>query len=344
MILLVTRPVVEAPSGGDLYNRFFVNALLDMGLPARLCAVDALAEETVADARDVCVIADGLVAAWPMRVYLPWLEHRSVVHRILLNHVPAAALGSEGAGRRKAEADLTAQCDAVVFSSAHARSVAPPEAQQKPWWVMHPGRSPDGIGPSRTRWRDASGVLSLLCLGAISEHKQSLALLEAFAACRQASRCRLRFAGPLTEAAYGARFLEAIAAAAARGCNVEYLGALRRADVWISIEQSDAMIVASRYESFGMSALEAVQLGLPVIFAAAGGPAEWLTSGRDSLQLLALTPEHLDEAITTLTTRGASLREGARRLGEAWPSWQTQATRFMAWLRRDARMEACSWA
>lgn len=54
--------------------------------------------------------------------------------------------------------------------------------------------------------------------------------------------------------------------------NIEFLGMLSRSDVRNHMEQSDAFLLASDFETFGVVLIEALALGKPVIATKCGGP------------------------------------------------------------------------
>lgn len=58
---------------------------------------------------------------------------------------------------------------------------------------------------------------------------------------------------------------------------VEFLGQLSRSAVLTLLEQSDALVLTSRYETFGVVLIEAMALGKPVIATRCGGPESIVT-------------------------------------------------------------------
>ncbi len=61
------------------------------------------------------------------------------------------------------------------------------------------------------------------------------------------------------------------------GHKVFFKGALPRSGVLHELQQADALVLPSRFESFGIVLIEAMACGLPVVATNAGGPADILT-------------------------------------------------------------------
>ncbi|EGT0638230.1 glycosyltransferase family 4 protein [Citrobacter werkmanii] len=58
---------------------------------------------------------------------------------------------------------------------------------------------------------------------------------------------------------------------------VEFLGALTRDEVFTQINQADAFVLSSEYETFGVVLIEALALGKPVVATRCGGPESIVT-------------------------------------------------------------------
>ena len=78
------------------------------------------------------------------------------------------------------------------------------------------------------------------------------------------------------------QYLEAPLPAEVRG-RISFLGSLPRVEVERGGEQALVTVVASRFETFGMVALEALAAGAPLVTSRAGGLAEIGTPGVDCL-------------------------------------------------------------
>jgi glycosyltransferase involved in cell wall biosynthesis len=64
---------------------------------------------------------------------------------------------------------------------------------------------------------------------------------------------------------------------------VRFLGLLNRSEVRTALWGSDAMVSASFVETFGVSLIEAMATGLPVVATRCGGPAEFVHQGNGLL-------------------------------------------------------------
>jgi L-malate glycosyltransferase len=87
---------------------------------------------------------------------------------------------------------------------------------------------------------------------------------------------------------------------------VRFLG--ERADLWRILPALDLLLVPSWEEPFGVSLIEAMELGVPVVATNVGGPAEVVRSGEDGLLLPPRKPHLWAEAIDEL------LRQPERRV------------------------------
>jgi glycosyltransferase involved in cell wall biosynthesis len=96
---------------------------------------------------------------------------------------------------------------------------------------------------------------------------------------------------------------------------VTFLGSVHRDALPIVINQSRIVVVPSRYESFGLPALEAIACGVPVVAARVGGLPEIVD---ESVGVLVEpnNPQALAEAIYD-SLRFPELRERATTLGPA---------------------------
>jgi glycosyltransferase involved in cell wall biosynthesis len=103
----------------------------------------------------------------------------------------------------------------------------------------------------------------------------------------------------------------------------------------------DALAYPSRYESFGLTFLEAWAAGKPVIGCRCGAVAEVVHDGVDGLLVPYGDPATLAEAILALLAnpdRARELGEAGRRRVRAHHRWRTIAARFRdAYVRTIAR-------
>ncbi|MBG0822878.1 glycosyltransferase family 4 protein [Planomonospora sp. ID91781] len=86
----------------------------------------------------------------------------------------------------------------------------------------------------------------------------------------------------------------------------------RAAELGVELSKASVYVVSSRYEGFGMTILEAMSKGVPVVsFDCPHGPGEIITDGHDGLLVGSKKPSALAEAVCRLIED----RELRRRLG-----------------------------
>jgi glycosyltransferase involved in cell wall biosynthesis len=95
---------------------------------------------------------------------------------------------------------------------------------------------------------------------------------------------------------------------------VNFSGQLDRADAMRVLESSTIHAHASHEESFGLSVLESMALGVPVVAAKGSGGPEWLLSNDAGLIVDAGDPHEFADGIVSLLldrVRRDSIREAA---------------------------------
>jgi glycosyltransferase involved in cell wall biosynthesis len=100
--------------------------------------------------------------------------------------------------------------------------------------------------------------------------------------------------------------------AAAAGGRLRLLGQLGRDELFGDLAASDVAAFPSRFEAFGIAALEAKIAGKPVIVTSGSGFTDFCTDGEDSLVVAPGNAVELEQAIVRLYQDG----ELRRRLGE----------------------------
>ncbi len=167
----------------------------------------------------------------------------------------------------------------LAFAQAAARLVVSPAVGSQltaqfgeafcPWQVI-----PNTLGSRFERPLDDSphrdsGHFRFLCIGAFRKLKAQDRLISAFAlAFRGDPSVRLGLAGE------GATQADCRALASALGVasQVDFLGPLDRDSVKLELLATDALVLPSYYETFGVVAIEALACGVPVIATRCGGP------------------------------------------------------------------------
>ena len=79
---------------------------------------------------------------------------------------------------------------------------------------------------------------------------------------------------------------------------VHFLG--WRADVPALLCKCDVLVIASEQEPFGLTAVEAMALGVPVVATRSGGPEEIIEHGRTGHLVPTNSPESIAQAVTSL--------------------------------------------
>lgn len=90
------------------------------------------------------------------------------------------------------------------------------------------------------------------------------------------------------------------------------------------LRKSHVLAVPSRYESFGMAYLEAMEYGVVPVATSAGGPAEFIDDGTSGVLVDPGDVAGLGETLETLATdrtQLASLATGALDVAEGHPTW-----------------------
>ncbi|HHM4989433.1 TPA: glycosyltransferase, partial [Pseudomonas aeruginosa] len=117
--------------------------------------------------------------------------------------------------------------------------------------------------------KEEDGVFTFLNIAMLDFKKDQATLLRAFSkALANNDRLRLRIGGygPCREE------LESLSEELGISDSVAFLGKLSRSQVIDEIQASDAFVLSSVYETFGVVVVEAMALGKPVISTSCGGP------------------------------------------------------------------------
>ena len=141
--------------------------------------------------------------------------------------------------------------------------------------------------------------------------------------------------------------LRARAAALGIGARVAFPGAVPQRDLPRYYRAADALVVTSRYESFGLAAVEALACGTPVVAARVGGLPSIVRDGENGLLVRWRAPEafaeRLDELLGDDALR-ARLAARARPSVErfAWRRIGDEVRAMYADLAEPVRRVACS--
>ena len=152
--------------------------------------------------------------------------------------------------------------------------------------------------------------LRLLALGRLVRHKGHHVLLKALAHCaneREHIRLAIGGAGPERAA------LERLAAHLGIGQRVLFRGHLSRAAVRRALWRADALVLPSFHETFGVTLIEAMATGLPVVATRCGGPEDIVTPDTGCL-VAPDDPNALADALREVRQRRAFFQSSTIRM------------------------------
>lgn len=328
------------PSGGNTYDRRLIAGLAALGWQVN--QEDAPGSWPWPDRRDRAalgallgrlqrgstVVVDGLVASAAPELLVPQAGRLRLV---VLVHMPL--------GQPVASPDVVAARarEGAVLSAA--ASVVTTSRWSRDWLIRHyalaPGRlhvAEPGVDPAEPAPGTASGG-RLLCVGAVTPVKGHDLLVSALAAVLDLPwRCDCVGALDIDPAfvqglGHRIRQLEV-------GDRVHLCGPLTSADLAAAYAEADLLVLASRFETYGMVVSEALAHGLPVVATDVGGVREALGQAPDGSRpgvlvqsedapALADALRHwLDDA----TARGRLRRSAAQRRA-ALPAWASTSER-----------------
>lgn len=197
--------------------------------------------------------------------------------------------------------------------------------------VLHTGLD---LSAWSRRHAPSPGPLRVVCVTRLYAHKRTDELVRAIPRVLQASRHghALRFVivgdGPER------RTLERLARRLGLAATTSFTGALARHEVARIMERSQVFVLPNADEAFGIAALEARALGLPVVARGASGASDLVAHERDGL--LCETTDDMARAITRLcdddVLRAALSRQ--TRVGLDRFDWTQAVDRHLAIYRR----------
>jgi glycosyltransferase involved in cell wall biosynthesis len=298
-----------SPSGGNLYDRRLLTGLLALGWSVREIAVPGswptpssreltgLAAALAAVPDGGIVLVDGLVGSAAAEVLVPAATRLRLV---LLVHLPLDTPG---------EAAVLAAVRAVVTTSPWTRLPVPVR-------VATPGVDPAPLAtPSPAGDR-------LLCVAAVAAHKGQDRLAGALAAVPEPFTCTC--VGSLTREP---AFVTALRARL--DDRIRLAGTLTGPELAAAYARTDLLVSASRGETYGMVATEALARGIPVLAVRVGGLPVALGHAPDgTVPGLLVEPDELTGAVRrwlTDTSLRERLRRSARGRRELLTGWDVTA-------------------
>lgn len=244
-------------------------------------------------------------------------ERRSVWQNWLYRHIERAYLRS---------------VDGYVLNSNTTRgAVVGLVGGARPCVVAYPGG--DRLGPAIEEQRlqarlDRRGPLRLVFVGNVIPRKGLHTLIAALATLHR-DDWRLTVIGSRSvDARYARGVRRQISAHGLMG-RVYFRSSVSDVELAGELEASDALVVPSSYEGFGIVYLEGMAFGLPAVASTGGGACEIISHGRngflvppdDAAALARYLSTLLDERATTLRT----MSHAARARFETHPTWDDGA-------------------
>ena len=233
-------------------------------------------------------------------------------------------ISAAGAIRMEHEARLAAHADTIIVSTEHEREQLrrlyglPPDALRIiPCGVDLRTFTP-GTHDERRAARRALGFGDdpvILFVGRLDPIKGLDLLLESVAQMRE--RARLVIVGGNPDGDPEVRRLRHRAEELGIGARVSLPGAVPQTELVRYYRAGDLLAVTSRYESFGLAAVEALACGTPVVASAVGGLPSIVRDGENGRLVPWRSPEAFAEAFDALY---ASERLRARLAANARPS------------------------
>ena len=270
-----------------------------------------------------------LAPAWGAR-------HAATFHTLAEVKLLADPGGEEPPERSPAERRIVAESDAIVVSDRHERELLVQHyaARRDAVRVLPGGVDAETFRPldrvEAKRRLGLEGVRVLLCVGRFDPLKRYDLAVSAAALLRGRHEVEVVLVGGDLDRDPEARRLSALAESLGMNGSVRFDGAVPHDDLPWHYSAADVLLAPSRYESFGLVALEAMACGVPVVAARTGGLASLVRDGETGYLVPLHTPECYADRIEVLLANDA-LREAmgraGRRRAEAM-SWDAVGRRF----------------
>jgi glycogen synthase len=180
----------------------------------------------------------------------------------------------------------------------------------------------------RERWKVKEGERLITAVGRFTSQKGFDDLIRAYPAIRRAiPASRLLLMGD----GYMRGELESLAEREQVRENTTFTGFVSDSDLIGALKSSDVVVVPSRFEPFGIIALEAMASGVPVVVSRVGGLAEIVEDTVDGLEVEPNSPASIAEAtVKVLSDRAfaSRLAEKGREKAKVY-SWENAARRTL---------------
>jgi glycosyltransferase involved in cell wall biosynthesis len=169
---------------------------------------------------------------------------------------------------------------------------------------------PVDIQAIRSKWNVKEGERLITAVGRLTSQKGFDDLIKAYPMVRRAiPSSRLLIVGD----GYMRGELESLAEQENVRGSVTFAGFVSESDLVGALRASDAVVVPSRFEPFGIIALEAMAAGVPIVVSRVGGLAEIVEDRVDGMEVEPNNPPSIAEAITEVLSDGMLASRLARR-------------------------------
>ena len=196
--------------------------------------------------------------------------------------------------------------------------------------VINPGFEKKGPAAPPPR-EEREGPVRCLCVGSISPRKQQRLLVEACAMLKPGS-FRLRLAGSTSsDPAYAASVREMILDLGLQD-SVDVSGELEEGELADAYRSADILVHPASWEAFGMSIIEAMWQGLPVVASNVAAIPELVVDGENGRLFEPGNAGELADALSDLVSdRELRLRMGirSREMASARSDWNETEARFL---------------
>ena len=180
----------------------------------------------------------------------------------------------------------------------------------------------------RKKWRISEGEKMITAVGRLTAQKGFDDLIRAYAAVRRsAPSSRLLLIGD----GYMREELQRLADREQVKDGVTFAGFVGDSDLAGALKSSAVVVVPSRFEPFGIIALEAMASGVPVVVSRVGGLGEIVEDGVDGVEAEPNDPASIAQAISRVLSDGAlasRLAENGRKKAKAY-SWEAAARKTL---------------
>jgi glycosyltransferase involved in cell wall biosynthesis len=331
---------LDAATGGTIYDRRIIGGLRAAGWCIETCELPGPFPESSADARGAAedaiaslpdgsvVVADGL--AFDAVADVVGRESRRI-RLVALVHLPFAAdpaLEPEARakfGRR--ERRVLEHAVLTIVTGDAARPL-----------VEHGGASSDrvvviepGVDPATAAQGSRGGPVQLVCVATLNRIKGHDVLLRSLGRLREMS-WRLTCAGSTVRDPAAAEAIRRTAAEIGLNDRVSFAGELGSSALDALLDTADVFVAASRFETYGMAAAEALAHGLPIVSTRTGAIAS-LVGSEAGLLVDVGDEDALTDALRCVIgdeSRRAKLRHGALRVRPRLQPWSAAVSKFAA--------------